>query len=332
MLDSMAMSSGIRITVAEAAGLIKSGEIVAFPTETVYGLGASASNPFAVEKVFQKKSRPADHPLIVHLARAEDLAHWADGRCPAAHALAHAFWPGPLTLIVKKAPHVHSLVTGGQDTIGLRLPNHPLALELLRLTGPLAAPSANRYQQVSPTSADHVCAAFPEDPPPVVDGGPSQVGVESTIVDLTNGKARVLRLGSIGREALRNYCDLTQGSEDSTSRAPGTHAVHYVPHVPLMLAHQMDELVRICVESRRSGKRVAAYAPINPHLTQVDWLPMATDPASVARELYSRLHEAAMYDQLVVYVPNEEHASLAAVRDRLTRAARGVKGRREGAA
>ncbi|MEK7737911.1 MAG: L-threonylcarbamoyladenylate synthase, partial [Pseudomonadota bacterium] len=189
--------------IAHAVTLLRAGELVAFPTETVYGLGADAANPAAVAKIFAAKGRPADHPLIVHLPSAEALDAWAREVPESARKLAAAFWPGPLTLILKRQPQVPDAVTGGQDTVGLRVPDHPLALALLkafdggRFRG-IAAPSANRYGRISPTSAAHVRAELGAAVPLVLDGGDCQVGIESTIVDLSRGTPRLLRPGAIG--------------------------------------------------------------------------------------------------------------------------------------
>ena len=189
--------------IEHAARLLREGELVALPTETVYGLGADARNPAALAKIFAAKGRPADHPLIVHLADATQLAQWAVDIPPAAQALADAFWPGPLTLILKRHPAVPDLVTGGQDSVGLRVPAHPVALALLRaFGGGIAAPSANPFGRLSPTTAEHVRAAFGETVT-VLDGGPCAVGIESTIVDLTAPTPRVLRPGAIGAEEVQ---------------------------------------------------------------------------------------------------------------------------------
>jgi L-threonylcarbamoyladenylate synthase len=189
--------------IERAVALLRAGELVAFPTETVYGLGADAANPAAVAKIFAAKGRPQDHPLIVHLDGAAQLDAWARDIPAYAFELAEAFWPGPLTLILKRQPGVPDAVTGGQDTVGLRVPGHPLALELLRaFGGGLAAPSANRFGRISPTTARHVREELGEAVAMVLDGGPCQVGIESTILDCTGGAPRILRPGMVGAPAL----------------------------------------------------------------------------------------------------------------------------------
>ena len=184
--------------LAEAVELLRAGELVAFPTETVYGLGADAGNPEALAKIFAAKGRPADHPLIVHVPDVAHLDQWAREIPDAAHLLAQAFWPGPLTLILKRQPTVPDLVTGGQDTVGLRIPHHPLALQLLKaFDGGIAAPSANRFGHISPTTAQHVREELGAAVALVLDGGPCSVGIESTIVDLSRGDPVILRPGMI---------------------------------------------------------------------------------------------------------------------------------------
>lgn len=192
--------------IAAAAARLRAGELVALPTETVHGLGADAMNPAAVRRIFEAKGRPADHPLIVHLPDAEQMTQWARDIPREAIALAQAFWPGPLTLILKREDDVPLEVTGGQDTVGLRVPGHPLALKLLRaFGGGVAAPSANRFGRISPTTAQHVRDEFHDtlgDALTVLDGGPCEVGIESTILDLSGEAPRILRPGAISAEQI----------------------------------------------------------------------------------------------------------------------------------
>lgn len=187
----------------DAVRILRAGGLVAFPTETVYGLGAHAANPAAVRRIFAAKGRPADHPLIVHLAHEEQVSRWAREFPPQARRLAQAFWPGPLTLILKRAAHVIDEVTGGQDTVGLRIPSHPMARALLTAFGDgVAAPSANRFGRISPTTAAHVQEELQGKVDMILDGGPCPVGIESTIVDLSSGKAVLLRPGHVSRAQL----------------------------------------------------------------------------------------------------------------------------------
>jgi L-threonylcarbamoyladenylate synthase len=223
-------------SIARAAELLRDGGVVAFPTETVYGLGADALNETALARVFRIKERPLDHPMIVHLARAGALADWARDVSAAASALAEAFWPGPLTLIVPRAPEVPDAVTGGQDTVGLRVPEHPVAQALLeafgrmsperRLLG-LAAPSANKFGRVSPTTAAHVRADLGDEVDLVLDGGAAEVGIESTIVDVSGGEPAILRPGAISAEAIERVLGAplqTPGAH--APRVPGARATH----------------------------------------------------------------------------------------------------------
>src|SRR5262245_53809293 len=189
--------------IEHAASILGAGGLVAFPTETVYGLGADAANPEAVAKIFQAKGRPSTHPVIVHLADARQLANWARDIPEAAHRLARAFWPGPLTLVLARARNVSDVVTGGQDTVALRVPSHPVAQRLLgRFGGGIAAPSANRYGRVSATTAEHVRREFGTAVGCVLDGGAARIGIESTIVDLSRGRPALLRPGWITAEEI----------------------------------------------------------------------------------------------------------------------------------
>lgn len=330
--------------IAQAVALLRAGELVAFPTETVYGLGADAANPAAVAKIFAAKGRPADHPLIVHLADAAALDAWAREVPQAARQLAAAFWPGPLTLILKRRPQVLDAVTGGQDTVGLRVPNHPVALALLRALSVakseakdeavgLAAPSANRYGRISPTRAAHVRAELGASVPLVLDGGDCAVGIESTIVDLSGSEVRVLRPGAIGADAIAQVLGIaalanhtpTAGSAPAIPRVAGSGVAHYAPRTPLRLVagEQLQDAVDAALGA---GQRVAVLAHgraarIAPNL---HWQAAARDAAAYAHDLYARLREldAGEGDLILVEMPPMSNEWLA-VRDRLQRAACG---------
>lgn len=222
--------------------MLRAGGLVAIPTETVYGLAADASNADAVRRVFAVKGRPADHPLIVHVGAAAQLGDWAASIPPAAAVLADACWPGPLTLLVPRALTVLDLITGGRPTVGVRVPAHPLTLELLaRFGGGLAAPSANRFGRVSPTTADHVRADLGDAVDFVLDGGACPVGVESTIVDCTVDPPQVLRPGGISPEEIEALLKMTLGAPDGPSRAPGMLESHYAPRCNVVLAKSRAE-------------------------------------------------------------------------------------------
>ena len=217
--------------IDQAVEALREGEVVAFPTETVYGLGADASNPDAVRKIFELKGRPATHPLIVHIEHPRALERWALSVPPAAAALAEKFWPGPLTLILRRAPAVDLAITGGQDTVAVRVPGHPVAQQLLRAFGSgIAAPSANRFGRISPTRPEHVRDEFGDDVRIVLDGGDCKIGLESTIVSCVDTVPRILRPGSLTLTQLRTVVpDLQAGPDNGAPRVPGSDAKHYAP-------------------------------------------------------------------------------------------------------
>jgi L-threonylcarbamoyladenylate synthase len=313
--------------IDRAVAVLRAGGLVAFPTETVYGLGADASNPAAVLRVFAVKRRPHGHPLIVHLASAGALDALAVAPSDAARRLAQAFWPGPLTLLVHRRPdRIPDEVTGGGDTVGLRVPAHPVALELLRrFDGVVAAPSANRFGRVSPTTAAHVRADLGHDVDFVLDGGPSEVGVESTIVDCTTDEPEVVRPGGVTFEALADVLGhpVNVWLGDRSVAAPGTLPSHYAPRARVVLVERADDVASAADTARARGSRVAVLAPdavvgLAPDV--VDLGP-AGEPTAYARVLYDRLREAdARGADVVFVVPPAEHGVGRAVRDRLRRA------------
>ncbi len=270
--------------IAEACAALRRGEVVGLPTETVYGLAGDAGNADAMRQVFATKGRPADHPLIVHLADAAQLSQWAREVPEAAHRLAAAFWPGPLTMILKRAAPVLDLVTGGQDTVGLRVPNHPLALALLEAYGAgLAAPSANRFGHVSPTTAQHVRDEFGEAVPLVLDGGPCKVGIESTIVDLSGDAPRILRPGQIGADAIAQVLGtpVAIGTQAASPRVSGSLASHYAPDTPAerVPTERLDTIIRQALGGGESVRILALR-----HLPNgVHGLVMPSDPDQYAR-------------------------------------------------
>ncbi len=299
--------------IQSAIALLKSGELVAFPTETVYGLGADASNPGAVVKIFEIKGRPRNHPLIVHLADAENIREWAREIPGEAWALAEKFWPGPLTLILKRSPRALDAVTGGFDTVGLRVPAHPVALALLHgFGGGVAAPSANRFGAVSPTTAAHVRAEFGDAVPTVLDGGPCGVGVESTIVDLSSGTPSLLRPGGVTREELERVLHASVPLNQSGKvRSPGQLESHYAPRAEVMLASRSETRERETA-LRAAGKKVML---LGEHIDE-------NDSQAFARSLYAALREADAQgaDVLLATLPDERGLGLA-IADRLRKAA-----------
>lgn len=321
--------------VEAAARALEAGQLVAFPTETVYGLGADAENPAAVAAIYAAKGRPQDHPVIVHLAPEADIAHWACEIPPQAHALAEAFWPGPLTMILKRAPNIPDAVSGGQDTVGLRCPSHPVAIALLRAfkggQGGVAAPSANKFGHVSPTLAQHVRDEFGADGTVamVLDGGASQVGIESTIVDLsrlaTHGPV-LLRPGHVSAEAIAAVIDQMPGAPDAAApRASGTLESHYAPHTPVAM-QDTATLVQTLARLHGAGRKVALihYSDLPP--THADMRLPAT-PEGFAHTLYAALRamDGKGADLILVEAPPQGGAWLG-VNDRLRRAAYGSTG------
>ena len=316
--------------IRRAAAILGAGGLVAFPTETVYGLGADASNPAAVAKIFAAKGRPQDHPLIVHLGNIELLPLWAGEIPAAARKLAAAFWPGPLTLILKRAAGVSDSVTGGQDTVGLRIPGHPAALELLqafageeggrRFSG-VAAPSANKFGRISPTTAAHVRAELGDAVETVLDGGKCGVGIESTIVDLSRGRAVLLRPGKVTPAQIAAVLGAeVELSDASAPRVPGALESHYAPRTPLDL---VDAAELPAMLAGLSGKRLAvlARAAAPPGLKHVSWQAAPRAAAGYARELYASLRrlDALGCDLILVELP-PSRPQWQGVNDRLRRA------------
>ncbi len=325
--------------IAHAARVLDEGGLVALPTETVYGLGADAESARAVAKIYHAKQRPANHPLIVHVAPEADLAYWARDIPQEAEKLIRAFWPGPLTLILPKNPAITDAVTGGQDSIGLRCPSHPVAMALIRAFAALrpsrqagiAAPSANRFGHVSPTRAQHVVEEFPQECAsgmPVLDGGDTEIGIESTIVDVSRIAQGVpvvlLRPGHISAAQLEQVLGYAPARPDAAvPRASGTLKAHYAPNTRLSLFD--GEQVQRLLPERPANERWAVYAfcPAPSGLPQqVQWHQVAEDPVRYAHDLYALLREADQQDfdhLLIQRLPGD--AAWDAVSDRLQRAA-----------
>ena len=318
----------LRATQAEigmAVQALRDGELVAFPTETVYGLGAHAAHPVALRRVFALKGRPASHPLIVHLDSVRYLTRWARDIPVTAEKLAERFWPGPLTLVLPRAYNVDPLVTGGHDTVAVRIPAHPMAQQLLTaFGGGIAAPSANRYGRLSPTRAEHVREEFGNSVREILDGGDSKIGLESTIVACVEGSVRLLRPGSISLTELRRTVGevLSEPSAQAPA-APGSQRAHYAPTTPLAIA-STDEIEELAAELSGRGHRVAVLAqhpPLRAH-QYVTWINAGARPEVYAHDLYAHLRaldKSACARILVQGVPEDERWD--AVRDRLVRAA-----------
>jgi len=299
--------------VRRAAEILRAGGLVAFPTETVYGLGADASSEKAMARLYAVKGRPADHPVIVHFSSAENAFEWGKEIPEGARKLAQSFWPGPLTLILKRNEKARDFVTGGQPSVGVRVPSHPIARELLKEFGkPIAAPSANRFGRVSPTTAAHVREDLGSDVDLVLEGGPSEVGIESTIVDLSSGEAVILRPGKISAAELG-----IKNTARSSVRHSGGMEKHYAPKTParLVATHDLDR------EISKLKARAAVLAFSRPDERVDFWLRMPRDPAAYAQKLYAALREldGAKCDTILVEAPPAE-SGWEAVLDRLRKA------------
>jgi L-threonylcarbamoyladenylate synthase len=314
--------------IGQAVAVLRAGGLVAFPTETVYGLGADARNEAAVRRIFEAKGRPATHPVIVHLADAAQAAAWAAEIPAGARKLAGSFWPGPLTMVLRRASGVADVVTGGQDTVALRVPGHPVARQLLaRFGSGVAAPSANRHGRVSATTAAHVREEFGDAVACVLDGGPTDVGIESTIVDLSGARPALLRPGAITPAQIAQALGEPLAPPSAGGpRAPGTLAAHYAPRTPLLVM-EGDLALELAASLARQGKRVAVLAlsaqqPLTPGLT---WIAAPRDARDYARALYASLRclDEAGCESILVERPPQD-PEWAAINDRLTRAAAGV--------
>ncbi|HWZ82607.1 MAG TPA: L-threonylcarbamoyladenylate synthase [Terriglobales bacterium] len=305
--------------IEHAAQLLRAGRLVAFPTETVYGLGANALDPEAVARIYEVKGRPATSPLIVHVASVEMakslVTNWPDQ----AERLAQKFWPGPLTLVLEKRPAISPIVTAGLTTVGLRMPNHPVALALIQVAGvPLAAPSANRFTQLSPTTADHVRQSLGGDVDFILDGGPCEVGIESTVLSLAGPQAVLLRPGGISRSEIESIIGpMTTATEtpEGAHPAPGMHPRHYSPRTRLLLVKNGE------VPSQGSGIYLQHQHPPSRADIEVIVIAMPATATGYAAALYDKLHQADTHAPDWIAVDCPPHTpDWEAVHDRLTRA------------
>jgi len=308
--------------IEKAVETLRAGDLVVFPTETVYGLGANASNPAAVRKIFEVKGRPADHPVIVHLDNPRYLHRWVSDVPSSAEQLAAMFWPGPLTLILPKGEHVNDIVTGGHDSIGIRIPAHPIAQQLLTaFGGGIAAPSANRYGRLSPTKPEHVRDELGDAVQVILDGGDSPLGLESTIVSCLNNEVRLLRPGFITRSQVEQVVgQLAAGG--TAPRVPGDRAQHYAPSTPLEIVPSDDLEVRAgALVARQEKVAVLAMRPPLHTMRFMTWINAGKKPDAYAHNLYNNLRtldRAGCVKILVQELPQDER--WAAILDRLQRA------------
>lgn len=310
--------------IEQAVALLHAGQLVAFPTETVYGLGADAANPAAVSRIFAAKGRPASHPLIVHVSGLAAARDWVASMPASAQRLAETFWPGPLTLVLPKAQHVLAAVTGGQESVALRAPAHPVARALLAAFGRgIAAPSANRYGRISPTRAADVQEELGDRVALVLDGGECEVGLESTIVACLDGGVTLLRPGAVSRSQVADVVGRISDPDADAPRAPGRLRSHYAPRTPLAIlaAARLQQEVAAAIAA---GERIAVLAQgaTLPASDSVLWRRLPAEPAAYGRALYASLRlldRAGAQRILVEAVPGDE--AWAAIADRLARAA-----------
>lgn len=330
--------------IRDAADLLRQGDVVVFPTETVYGLGADVFQPAALARIFAAKGRPLSDPLIVHIAEERALEDLVATIPQTARLLARAFWPGPLTLLLPRGPRVPRVVTAGLETVAVRMPAHPVARALIvELGSPIAAPSANRFMHISPTTAGHALADLRGRVPLILDGGPSQVGVESTILDLGAGPPTILRPGGISLEQLRSVLPEVQApgprqetlGQEQARRAPGQLSTHYAPRIPLLLFDGDEAAMRAALRAElqrrvQHGERVgllvadADLPAFEQGAALVFALGDATRPEQVAASLFAGLRALEEADVQVILCRNfASHGLGLAIRDRLTRAAGG---------
>ncbi len=314
-----------QVEIETAVQAVRDGELVAVPTETVYGLGANAQNPAAVRKIFEAKGRPVSHPVIVHLDSPRFLHRWVREVPETATKLAERFWPGPLTMVMPRAPNVHDIVTGGQDTVAIRVPSHPMAQQLLTaFGGGIAAPSANRYGKLSPTRAEHVREELGDTVKVILDGGECQIGLESTIVSFEGQAVRLLRPGAVTAAQIRQVVgELLIGADLQSPRVPGGTPSHYAPTTPMAIVPS-GEVDAHAAALSEGGRRVAVLAqrlPLKSH-KYVTWINAGRRPEQYGHDLYANLRtldKAGCQQILVQDVPDGE--AWDAIRDRLRRAA-----------
>ncbi len=309
----------MRISLAEAVRLLKQGEVVAIPTETVYGLAANASDAQAIAKIYATKERPANNPLIVHIGDAGQVSDWASEFPPLAQKLAAAFWPGPFTLVLPAREEVSLAVRAGEPTVALRVPSHPVTRQLLQESGlGLAAPSANKYTQLSPTTAAHVEASL-GDNIPVLDGGACQVGIESTIISIIGDEWQLLRPGMIAESAITLLAGKPGQIFSETPKAPGQHLLHYSPRTPCLLFDSRQALTAYALTQPESAALLVGNCEVAGIKNSIA---LSTEPALAAEQLYAALHnlDAAQAEVILIESPPDT-PDWAALRDRLQRAA-----------
>jgi len=323
-INTLLLKANRASDVLKAIQLLRQGEVVAIPTETVYGLAGDAQNEAAVHKIFAAKHRPANHPLIVHIASFDSIQHWVQELPRNLEKLAQAFWPGSLTVLLKKAPWVSPVVTGGLDTIGIRIPNNPIVLKILdELNTGVAAPSANPHKKISPTTAEHVLSGLNGKIAAVLDDGACSVGLESTILDLTQARPKILRAGPITQLQLERVlgCQVDNPLHHCIQVA-GNMKEHYQPKTPahLLSSKQMNHyLEQPSIQNKAMG--ILHYTHVSQNHPLHHFIRMPNDSASYAKRLYHAMHQIdrLKLDQILIEAP-PDLAEWQAVRDRLTKA------------
>ena len=312
----------MQVDLTEAITLLKRGEVVAIPTETVYGLAADASNDAALRKIYAVKERPANNPLIVHISDISQVNTWAAEFPPLAQKLAQAFWPGPFTLVLPARDNVSTIVRANEPTVALRVPAHPLTLQLLKDSGlGLAAPSANKYTQLSPTTVAHVEAGLGNSVA-VLEGGDCKIGIESTIVSVEGNEWRLLRHGMITEAAIEAVAEKPALKDNQpVPKVPGQHLLHYSPRTPMQLFHDRPALLQAASQLHIQNATFAALVIGSGNEPAGTVIHLPAQPNLVAEQLYSALHklDELKVDQLLVELPPDT-PEWAAVRDRLSRA------------
>ncbi|MCZ2258712.1 L-threonylcarbamoyladenylate synthase [Sporosarcina sp. G11-34] len=320
----------------QAVGILENSGVVAFPTETVYGLGALATDENAVNKIFQAKGRPSDNPLIVHIGTKEEVSKYAEGMTTAAEMLMDAFWPGPLTIVFERIPGVIAPnVTPGVSTVGVRMPDHPVALELLRkLKGPLAAPSANRSGKPSPTEAKHVAEDLDGLIPLILDGGQTGIGLESTVIDMTTTPPIILRPGGVTREMIEEVIGPVAVSANEATeeapRSPGMKYAHYAPEAPLFIIESNAERIKNAVaQIQADNKKVAVVGPDNFKVPNADWyfaIGSSGDNEKMSASLYKALRDCDLTDADVILATETDLSGVGtAFMNRLLKASNGKR-------
>jgi len=310
--------------ITRAVAILRRGGLIGLPTETVYGLAADAENELAVRRIFAAKGRPVDHPVIVHLADAKQLNDWAIEIPESAWGLAAAFWPGPLTIILNRSDKASQAVTGGLSTIGLRVPSHPVAQQVLRaFGGGVAAPSANRFGRVSPTTSQHVRDEFGDEIELVLEGGACEIGLESTIVDLSSHEPALLRFGAVTPDQIETVLDRPLGNPAlNTTPASGRLVSHYAPRAAVEIVSANEIAAKAGQWAMRGGKAVVISPTLECELPGVAHYPISANAAGFARELYAALREADAWGaQVALIVPPPESGLGLAIADRLRKAA-----------